>query len=594
MADTVAGGETPPEAHFSPRALPQLQHVGEDMVQFERKVLWRWHHRHHVNVGENWQRLRPRRAITPAYSMPADPALKAWLSGFRRCIVGAAATASSKARACRSWSNVTPLVRFALSLMRTRRWCFAQFDKEDGVCLVSHDVWEQLHLQTLSSADYCDVDDPDMEVARMRSEYIRLAQRIGKHLKDDTLSSALKRSVFSAGASHAAVLKLLIKSHKVPVGLRNLHCASFSAFESLSSWVVMILDESLRQKRHLLTSSIDFVNRIRGAELGAEKTMIRVDVKHFFMSGTAQQLADFASRIVGNLQLRGLVYAAIHWLCSSQYIEWQSTVKRVIVGSGMGLKHSSAVADAAWFSLADKMLLQPGLARRFGFEHFCRFRDDVFLIANKGGVELWLNWLRRRVGCIFDFEVVEMSVHQVNMLAVQVYVNNGKIHTRPAEKPLAAPLDPQSAHNQCVHSAWPRTVMRGLADLCTNQRDVDKALKRFIRRFELSFFPSDYTDSLRNLARDIAGNHVRLVQRAPLTLSPISTQWLVVGFHPALRVHLSRAVHAWQKNAAWNAAWQQAWEHQAPSVRIAWRTVLPSFLTYVHRHSRADGRGCGG
>ena len=86
----------------------------------------------------------------------------------------------------------------------------------------------------------------------MRSEYAALAAAVGKSLKDPMLGRALQRSLTSAGASHCASLRLLIKPHKAPVTLRNVHRRAHSACESMSIWVAQRLELAMAPFKHFL------------------------------------------------------------------------------------------------------------------------------------------------------------------------------------------------------------------------------------------------------------------------------------------------------------------------------------------------------
>ena len=106
--------------------------------------------------------------------------------------------------------------------MRTLRWTFAALDKEDGVVTMKVDEWRALHLSILDGKDYESVMFPDDEVNKMRFEYPKLCVRIA--CGNAVLQKALLRSLNSPGAAHSATLRLLVKSHKTPVTVRNVHC----------------------------------------------------------------------------------------------------------------------------------------------------------------------------------------------------------------------------------------------------------------------------------------------------------------------------------------------------------------------------------
>jgi hypothetical protein len=80
--------------------------------------------------------------------------------------------------------------------------------------------------------------------------------------------------------------------------------------------------------------------------------MYRLDMKHFFMSGTPPDLCDSAVAVLPRGRRRDLLSKVLLWLLDSQWISSKMHSGRcykVMRGSGMGLTHSSAVCDAALF-----------------------------------------------------------------------------------------------------------------------------------------------------------------------------------------------------------------------------------------------------
>ena len=121
--------------------------------------------------------------------------------------------------------------------------------------------------------------------------------------------------------------------------------------------------------------------------------MIRIDVVDLFMSGSPALLAVAASDVIVDPSLRSFVARAIHWLLANQLVGARGLgdTFRVLLGSGMGLEHSSAVAYAAFFSRVDRWFLQAGVTLRFLISSLCRFRDDIFP-SREGGKGIWTCW----------------------------------------------------------------------------------------------------------------------------------------------------------------------------------------------------------
>eukprot|EP00973_Karenia_brevis_P085920 11916898-Karenia_brevis.AAC.1 len=73
------------------------------------------------------------------------------------------------------------------------------------------------------------------------------------------------------------------------------------------------------------------------------------------MSGSAQQLTDDAVKIIDDLKLRKLARDVIWWLLDHQYVvnPLDGSLHKVVLGSGMGLRHSGELADAALVGRAE-------------------------------------------------------------------------------------------------------------------------------------------------------------------------------------------------------------------------------------------------
>ncbi len=182
-----------------------------------------------------------------------------------------------------------------------------------------------------------------------------------------------------------ASLITTIKTHKGNgfIEHRNIHAAANPKFRGLSFWVSAVLDDELKQLPHLLMSSERLVSLLPSVTIEPGDKLVRIDLKHFFMSGDVSSLSDGASAIVENREKKLLVKAVLD-LTFEQFIQPKYLPNRLwrAKGSGMGLVHSSAVCDACLYTLAERpWACREELLREFGVKMFVRFRDDVFAIA---------------------------------------------------------------------------------------------------------------------------------------------------------------------------------------------------------------------
>eukprot|EP00974_Lingulodinium_polyedra_P013333 1292033-Lingulodinium_polyedra.AAC.1 len=93
----------------------------------------------------------------------------------------------------------------------------------------------------------------------------------------------------------------------------------------------------------------------------------KFDVREFFMSGTPMQLVDAIRKCLPSSPESIPLLAAVQWLLEHQFISSNQVpgLYRVIIGSGMGLAHSSSIADASFYSHVDVMVLQRGFLRAY-------------------------------------------------------------------------------------------------------------------------------------------------------------------------------------------------------------------------------------
>ena len=74
----------------------------------------------------------------------------------------------------------------------------------------------------------------------------------------------------------------------------------FFAFDALGRWVPDILGSALSSQDHILRDSFDFARRVQNYPVDDNLVLLRIDIKHFFMSGTASELSELALKIIEN------------------------------------------------------------------------------------------------------------------------------------------------------------------------------------------------------------------------------------------------------------------------------------------------------
>ena len=155
----------------------------------------------------------------------------------------------------------------------------------------------------------------------MRIDFFKLCGDITRFEADDQWYSVLKKSYWNPGATVVAKLKCTMKATKPKRRnrVRNLHTCSNSKFACLSMWLNKVIDAVLLPYQHLLRDSLHLVNQLRNERLPEGWAMIRIDLDHFFMSGTSIELADAVASLF-EWPLKTLVHQVCMFLLTHQYI----------------------------------------------------------------------------------------------------------------------------------------------------------------------------------------------------------------------------------------------------------------------------------
>ena len=479
--------------------------------------------------------------------------------------------------------------------LHERRLVALPCDKEPGFCLVPLPHQDAAHEEILSRSCYTEILPTSVNIDLLYMTYCRLCRRVGDFLQDDALASNMRNSLYTAGASHSARLITTVKSTKGDglVTQRNVHASSRFAFAGAAYWVAGEIQERLDRLPHLLTSGRDFVNRLRQFVFPchATMTMIRIDLKEFFMSGRPEVLARFALEIFNDRPvLKSVCADVVLFLLTHQLVS--STHKpgrlwRVDAGSGMGLPHSGPIADAALYGLAERShACQP-----CDYVHlYVRFRDDIFLLhSNRQLFRQWYSTLQRLCFPTFTPEVVEVSQHQVTMLDVDVTLDNCSFRFAPRQQANPGqPLSVSSAHPPGVHM-WPLNRLRAIWHLCSDNTAFLEASERFINRFRTHFAP-------RRLIEALHRDQMRILRNGVPTIQPHipneNVSRLVLEWHPAwrqdtrIKAFLAAHVRCPHAIAAFRSAYK---DHRLPPrVQLVWRVSGRRLVHIVSNPAAAE------
>ena len=187
--------------------------------------------------------------------------------------------------------------------------------------------------------------------------------------------------------------------------------------------------------------------------------------------------------------------------------------------------------------------------------------------------------LNARIASVFDVEMVEVSMSNVDMLVVNVFKYGlRRLGTRPGPRVQGPPLSGESAHPRWVRLHWPRATVKMKQQWCTCQEDVAKVQADIVNRFHAygltTNLPLEKSNNLVRRARD---------------LNVKNSTWLSLGFHPVLQpAKVGAALDKFMIDQQWREVYRYAFQGLEPPerIRIAWRSVLPKALFLFQKPMR--------
>ena len=353
------------------------QRAAKDLVH---RLKWSYHFR----LAEREQHYRPLVSRRPR---PYEGSTAGEINGFSYDLMRAVREGYEKAnryiRGCGAVSLTTPrFVKWALSWMRSQNLRAVLSDKDGTFVLVRQSLLRDLVCEQLCKGQYKDVafDTTTFQFHLIRNSSFSFCSRLTKMgFRNWGLeAAALIRD--GRPANLRGQLSCTIKTHKDPgeVCCRLIHSSVGCSLNGLSAVLHRLCSDVLKQVPHICANTRDVLRQVRSTLLPSDACLCKVDVKDFFMDGEHLTLARLCSDFFAE-PLKSFVYDVLLHLLHYQFVEFEDRLLRVERGTGMGLIHSSSVADLCFYALAEKNL-------RFsdkGCLLYLRFRDDIFFVTER-------------------------------------------------------------------------------------------------------------------------------------------------------------------------------------------------------------------
>eukprot|EP00973_Karenia_brevis_P056188 7814439-Karenia_brevis.AAC.1 len=141
-----------------------------------------------------------------------------------------------------------------------------------------------------------------------------------------------------------------VKTHKPQgsINLRAIHGSASYPFKGIASWCRLVLDDRISQFKFVCRSTDQVLQRLP-KKLPQGACFVHWDLDDFFNKGTHAHLRQSATNLVYK-KWRTALNSSLEFLLTHQYVMSNTTgeVHEVILGSGQGLPHSGAVANASF------------------------------------------------------------------------------------------------------------------------------------------------------------------------------------------------------------------------------------------------------
>lgn len=564
------------------------------LQQFKNKLRWR-----HVLGGAVPDRpndvVRLRHKSTRPCNKVVLPGVSAFISRCRARVLEAA-LAAGRRTVCTRVSNMPFVVKYGLKLIEELKLVAVPNDKEPGFTVEHISTHLKSLERILSRPCYREVGWVNEPMVRL--QYCHVCGIVAKiwcssqcnvGSEPDTNQQLALVKLFASSldidkAVIAAEVITTMKSHKVEgkVVHRNIHAAGKYMFAGLSCWAGAVISKTLaEQAPWIIESREQFVATIRGLSTEPGDSMWRLDVAEFFMSGNAETLSATTCNAFQKPGQREAIKYAIEFLLDHQWVKskflGESRRWHVTKGSGMGLPHSGAVADACFWSLCEDgfIINNKQYLEGCGVKLYLRFKDDIWIWARAASGERrcarFITELMERAKITYTVELVDMSHHRVDFLSVGVSFKNGAFETKPVLKVSGTPLSCTSAHASSV-KAWPVTYLKNLAGLCSDESVYETVKKEFVKTFINMSSPS-FVSVLNSVEYEqCMAKRVKSERHSRGHGSDAAVMWLVLPYHPAFeKAGMTSRINDVLKEPEWQRI---AANLGIGRIRVSWKNSL--------------------
>ena len=271
-----------------------------------------------------------------------------------------------------------------------------------------------------------------------------------------------------------------------------------------------------------------------------------------------------------------MFYLLDHQFVTSKF--FNDRLWKVIEGSGQGLRHSGATADAAFYTLVERSwAARSEIQQAYNIKGYWRYRDDILIIGDRTTREKTRQFYfkMKEFGKYFALTCESCSSHSVDYLDITIEkcLATSTYTTKPYFKPssLGIPLSTSSAHNPMVHH-WPLARIKNFGRYSSSPKDAAIAKDIFIQRFIDHGAPTHFIAALQATCPEpklsIGGisklkAQQKFHQQQNKHWKPSLEWWLPLSYHPLwgkakIQRRLQQFLSQSQSRAWWDRCFNDA------------------------------------
>jgi hypothetical protein len=469
----------------------QLKVVGRSLQLFDRRLRWQWLFRH-VSTSTYTKPL-VRSEVRHCRDL-VDPCIAAFGMAVKRTVI----EHIKKANMTRY--TLPSFIGDALRWLKKNNMTCQLSDKDGVFVVISHKTFQVFQAMELKKRCYRPTSALSLDVLHREASkrYITLASML-RNLGYLSWS----RECFSWLAKSESPRSLLckwnctVKTHKPDgeVVARSLHSSVGHMFSALSEVLNRLIGPVLRKYQHLCSNSEEAQSIFAATAVCASTVLLKFDIKEFYLSGSHNDLAAAVCSLFSGEEAL-FVRHLVAFLLQYQFVEFDlDTHMQVVQGSGMGMRHSGSISNAAFLADFELPLLRD--RDRCGIQAYCRFQDDIVAAVKSPQHCVPLTeMLVEKSSSMYRVEKETFSLVGVPFLDLFVFKasEHGAPHRlawRPYVKPTArhVPLSSASCHPMSCHRSWPRAEIQRMFSRASFRADFECAKQQKLSRWR-SFFLS--------------------------------------------------------------------------------------------------------